>query len=77
MILAHQYDDEISSDIQSYARHHGLSGTRSSAAATSEWYGAGTIAVELRVPPEWPLWPIERAATILLVTQPVSWQDDI
>lgn len=74
-LLAHPYASEISDDTRRYAEAHGL-GVMSYPEFGDGWYGHGTIPIRLSLPQNWPVWPIEEKAAVLLDTQPVAWPDD-
>jgi len=71
-LLTHPYAKTLDRAGRDYASSHGLDvmvdypGDR--------WYGSGTIAVRMSVPPGWPMWPIEQEAAVLLASQPIEWQ---
>jgi hypothetical protein len=78
-LLAHPYAKEVTEATRIYARAHGLvlgNGNRGPEDYPGDdWYGHGTLPIRMTIPPNWPLWPIEAAAVILLHTQPVAWPD--
>jgi hypothetical protein len=73
-LLSHPYSDRIEDETRTYAEAHGL-GVGSFPEFGDDWYGSGTVPIRLTVPDDWPLWPIEATAVILLDTQPVQWPD--
>lgn len=79
-ILAHPYANEITKETQGYARAHGLLASpppdRPYPEADDGWYGDGTLPIRLIVGGDWPMWPIEEAAAVLLHGEPVAWPDD-
>lgn len=70
-LLSHPYADEISRETRSYAAAHGL--VIEQGGLDDGWYSAGTIPVRMELPQNWPLWPIEALAAVLLATQPIAW----
>lgn len=72
-LLSHPYADEIGDDTRFYAKAHGLVIDRFS---DDNWYGTGTIPIRLSLPQNWPTWPLENAAMIMLTTQPVAWPEE-
>jgi hypothetical protein len=73
-LLVHPYANEIATETQFYANAHGLD-VGSYREFGDSWYGSGTIPIRLTIPANWPVWPIEAKAAILLDTQPVAWPD--
>ncbi|MFI7077550.1 hypothetical protein [Verrucosispora sp. NA02020] len=71
-LLTHPYAEDIPDKLRVYAEMHGLS-IRSN--PFDGWYGHGTLPIRLTIPPDWPLWPIERDSVLLLHTQPVEWPE--
>jgi hypothetical protein len=69
-LLTQPYADKIPEALAAYGWAHGLQvGTYS----FDGWYGKSTLPVRLSIPDDWPLWPIERDAVVVLHTQPISW----
>lgn len=85
-LLAHlyDYDDELARDVTAYAGAHGLVVTVNRYGDISDgtdglgdaWYGHGSTAVRMAVSDDWPMWPVEQAAAVLLRSQPVQWPDE-
>jgi hypothetical protein len=73
-LLSHPYAATVSTETRMYATAHGL-GITEEPWRFDSWYGSGTIPVRMTIPGNWPLWPIEAKALVLLSTQPVSWPD--
>lgn len=73
-VLSHPYSSEISDETAAYADAHGLAAP-SYPQFGDGWYGNGTLPIRFTLPEDWPLWPIEAAAAILLSTQPVAWPE--
>lgn len=73
-ILAHPYDSRVSAATESYALAHGLR-LGISPEFGDGWYGSGTIPIRMTIPAEYPVWPIEAKAAVLLGTQPVAWPE--
>jgi len=71
-ILTQPYVTEIPKRLLSYAEMHGLS---VDSYKFDGWYGHGSLPIRLTIPDDWPLWPIERDAALLLRTQPIAWPD--
>ena len=71
-LLAHPYADELDEKTELYAMAHGL---YLETYPEDGWYGSGTIPVRLSLPSGWPVWSIERAAIVMLATQPVVWPE--
>lgn len=69
-LLTHPYADTIDKETELYAAAHGLD---LDAYVHENWYGNGTIPIRLSLPSGWPVWSIEKAAIVMLVTQPVAW----
>jgi len=44
--------------------------------ATARWYNDRALPIRLTIPDNWPLWPIERDAAVLLHTQPITWPEE-
>lgn len=74
-LLSHPYSDEVAAETRAYAEAHGLA-LSSETYLGDDWYGHGTLPIRLTIPENWPLWPIEREALVLLSTQPVRWPDN-
>jgi hypothetical protein len=72
-ILTHPYVEESPRSLQTYAYMHGL---QISSDPRDDWYGHSTLPIRLTIPNNWPLWPIERDAALLLHTQPIDWPAD-
>ncbi|MFL6140436.1 MAG: hypothetical protein ACJ72N_01025 [Labedaea sp.] len=72
-ILTHPYVDEIPASLRTYAEMHGL---RVDSYPFDRWYGDTALPIRLTIPDDWPLWPIERDAAVLLHTQPITWPED-
>ena len=72
-ILTHPYVKEIPDRMRLYAEMHGLS-IRSH--KWDNWYNESTLPIRLTIPENWPLWPIERDAAVLLHTQPIEWPEE-
>jgi hypothetical protein len=73
-ILTHPYVDEIPDSLRTYAKMHGLS---VESYPFDHWYHSRALPIRLTIPENWPLWPIERDAAVLLHTQPVKWPEDV
>ncbi|MDR7277585.1 hypothetical protein [Catenuloplanes atrovinosus] len=71
-LLTQPYVDEVPETLETYARAHGL---QMASYPFDGWYGHSTMPIRLTIPSNWPLWPIERDAVILLHTQPITWPD--
>jgi len=71
-LLSQPYGDEAPGAF-AYAEAHGLNAQINYPG--DNWYGSGTIAVRISVPEDWPMWPIEQLATVLLASQPVRWPE--
>lgn len=69
-LLTHPYVDEIPKRLRLYAEMHGLTVNSS---PLDRWYGDSALPIRMTIPENWPLWPIERDAVVLLHTQPVVW----
>jgi hypothetical protein len=72
-LLTQPYVDKIPQALTVYARAHGLHVT--SHPLLDGWYGSSALPIRLTIPNDWPLWPIEREAVVVLHTQPVRWPD--
>lgn len=72
-ILTQPYADEIPETLRTYAEMHGL---RIDSYPFDGWYGHDTLPIRLTIPADWPLWPIERDAAVLLHTQPIEWPEE-
>jgi hypothetical protein len=72
-LLSHPYSREVADETSAYARAHGLVVGGQLTAHADDWYGHGTLPIRMTIPQNWPLWPIEATAAILLNTQPVAW----
>ena len=73
-LLSHPYSKELHEETTAYAEAHGL--TVEVNRPEDRWYGPGTLSVRMSVGAmNWPLWPLERDAFVLLATQPVKWPD--
>ena len=72
-ILTQPYCEEIPGPLRTYADMHGL---RIESHSYDGWYSDRTLPIRLTIPNDWPLWPIERDAALLLHTQPVTWPDE-
>lgn len=73
-LLSHPYSDEVAPETRVYAEAHGLM-VDSADYLGDGWYGQGTLPIRMTVPEDWPLWPLEREALVLLDTQPIEWPD--
>jgi len=71
-LLTQPYTNRIPAATAAYARAHGLDVESYS---FDGWYGSGTLPIRLSIPNNWPLWPIERDAVVVLHTQPIRWPD--
>lgn len=71
-ILTSPYVKAVPDSLRTYAEMHGLS-VRSD--PEDGWYGSGTLPIRLTIPDDWPLWPIERDAALLLHVQPIKWPE--
>jgi hypothetical protein len=71
-LLTQPYVDKIPGALAAYARAHGL---RVASYSFDGWYDRSTLPIRLSIPDNWPLWPIERDAAVVLHTQPISWPD--
>ena len=74
-ILSHPYAKSISAETVAYGNAHGLVIKRHPAFGDG-WYGHGSIPIRMTVTENWPVWPIEAKAAVLLATQPVAWPED-
>lgn len=72
-ILTHPYVDEIPGSLRTYADMHGL---QVGSYPFDDWYGHRSLPIRLTIPNNWPLWPIERDAAVLLHTQPIEWPEE-
>jgi hypothetical protein len=72
-ILTHPYVDEIPDEMRIYARMHGLG---IDSYQFDRWYNDSALPIRMTIPANWPLWPIERDAALVLHTQPILWPDD-
>jgi hypothetical protein len=72
-ILTHPYVEEIPEPMRVYADMHGL---QINSWKFDGWYSDHALPIRLTIPADWPLWPIERDAIVLLHTQPVQWPAD-
>lgn len=74
-LLSHPYAKDISDDTRAYGNAHGLA-VASYPEFGDDWYGHGALPVRMSLPPDYPVWPIEVKAAVLLATQPVAWPDE-
>lgn len=72
-ILTQPYATKIPDSLRTYAEMHGLS---IDSWPFDGWYGGGTLPIRMTIPDDWPLWPIERDAVVLLHTQPIAWPEE-
>jgi hypothetical protein len=72
-LLTQPYVDKIRQALTAYARAHGL--RVASYPLIDGWYGSSALPIRLTIPNDWPLWPMEREAVVVLHTQPVRWPD--
>ncbi len=72
-LLTHPYTDQIPESLDTYAEMHGL---RVDSSPLDGWYIDTALPIRLTIPENWPLWPIERDAAVVLHTQPVIWPGD-
>jgi hypothetical protein len=83
-ILTQPYADEVPGRLRDYAAAHGLDLRTGYTAGggrwepyADNWYCPGhALAIRLTIPDNWPLWPVEEQAVLLLNTQPVEWPGD-
>lgn len=71
-LLTHPYATKIPEAIHTYGQMHGLD------VETYEydrWYHSAALPIRLTIPADWPIWPIEQEAALLLHTQPIDWPD--
>jgi hypothetical protein len=69
-VLAHTYaKSHITNKTISYADAHGLT---VHSYAFDGWY-PNTTPIRLSIPSNWPMWPIQRDAVVLLASQPIQW----
>lgn len=73
-LLSHPYAKTIDEDTRVYGKAHGLV-IASYPEFGDDWYGHSSLPVRMSLPPEYPVWPIEATAAILLATQPVAWPE--
>jgi hypothetical protein len=71
-LLTQPYVDEVPQTLTTYAWAHGL---QVASYPFDGWYGHSTMPIRLTLPNNWPLWPIERDAAVVLHTQPIRWPD--
>ncbi|KXK59268.1 hypothetical protein AWW66_25295 [Micromonospora rosaria] len=71
-LLTHPYVDEVPERLRVYADMHGLAVDSN---PFDRWYDDHALPIRMTIPPDWPLWPIERDAVLLLHTQPVEWPE--
>lgn len=69
-LLTHPYVEKIPTLLRTYAEMHGL---QVDSYQFDRWYDDGALPIRLTIPENWPLWPIERDAVMLLHTQPIKW----
>jgi hypothetical protein len=69
-LLTHPYAGSIPEDLRVYGYMHGL---QVESFPFDAWYGHATLPIRLTIPTNWPLWPIERDAALVLHTQPITW----
>ncbi len=84
-ILTSPYTSEVPGRLRVYAEAHGLELSVDGHLRGGElheerhvwednWYYPGhALPIRLTVPVDWPMWPIEEQAFVLLATQPVEW----
>jgi hypothetical protein len=72
-ILTQPRADEIPESLRTYANMHGL---RVDSYPSDGWYNDKARPIRLTIPDDWPLWPIERDAAVLLHTQPIIWPEE-
>lgn len=71
-LLTQPYVKEVPTSLRTYAEMHGLTID----SYPDGWYGGGTLPIRLSIPEDWPLWPIERDAVVVLHTQPIRWPEE-
>jgi hypothetical protein len=76
-LLSHSYSyaDAVDDETRTYGKAHGLV-VASYPEFGDDWYGYGSLPIRMTVPQEYPIWPIEAKAAILLATQPVAWPEE-
>jgi hypothetical protein len=64
--------DEAVAELGAYARAHGLDLDH---ADDDNWYGWGTAAYRMTIPPSWPAWPIDIQASTIMSMLPTRWPE--
>jgi hypothetical protein len=72
-ILSAPYLKEPSSELRTYAEHHGL---RIDQWADDAWYGYGTIPIRLTLKEQNYLGPLEEMLVVLNYVAPTAWPDE-
>lgn len=85
-ILTQPYVNEVPGRLRVYAEAHGLelsAGMFGDEQLHEEWdgwdnwYSPGrALPIRLTIPGNWPMWPVEEQAVLLLHTQPVRWPEE-
>lgn len=76
-LLSAPYMNDIDDELVAYANAHGLEVNSGDHLSDADgWYSGGSaLPIRLTIPNDWPIWPIETEAVVVLHTQPLWWPE--